>query len=145
MPQCLVEHWQGEGSEQIISQVELFALIAARYHYKDLLLNRRCICWIDNEAARFAAIKSASPSSTMRSMTRQLCEIEIHFPSFIWFERVPSFSNPADMPSRLKVREACQLMHLDEVEPLLISDSFAQSIINLKDEPYSSLTRGTQI
>ena len=145
VPQCLVEHWQGEGSEQIISQVELFALIAARYHYKDLLLNRRCICWIDNEAARFAAIKSASPSSTMRSMTRQLCEIEIHFPSFIWFERVPSFSNPADMPSRLKVREACQLMHLDEVEPLLISDSFAQSIINLKDEPYSSLTRGTQI
>lgn len=87
VPQCLVEHWQGEGSEQIISQVELFALIAARYHYKDLLLNRRCICWIDNEAARFAAIKSASPSSTMRSMTRQLREIEIHFPSFIWFER----------------------------------------------------------
>ena len=144
VPRCLVDHWRDDGSEQIISQVELFALLAARFSYKDLLLHRRCICWIDNEAVRFAAIKSSSASPTMRSMARQLCELEIGYPSFVWFERVPSFSNPADMPSRLKVREACQLMNLDEVDPLLISEIFAQSLINLRDDPYSSLTRGTQ-
>ena len=144
VPISLVDHWRADGQEQIISQVELFALVAARHSYKDRLLNRRCICWIDNEAARFAAIKSASSSMTMKSLARLLCEIEIDFPSFIWIERVPSFSNPADMPSRLKVKEACHLMHLDEVEPLLVSDAFAQSVINMKDDPYSSFSRGTQ-
>lgn len=144
VPKCLVDHWTENGVEQIISQIELFALLATRLSYRDLLLNRRCVCWIDNEAARFAAIKSSSSSLTMRSMARCLCELEIKFPSFIWIERVPSFSNPADMPSRLKVREASHLMNLDEIEPLLISDAFAQSLIKLRDDPYSSLTRGTQ-
>ena len=144
VPKCLVDHWTKDGTEQIISQIELFALLATRFACKDLLLNRRCICWIDNEAARFAAIKSSSSSSTMRSMARCLCELEISFPSFIWIERVPSSSNPADMPSRLKVREASHLMQLHEVDPLVVSEAFAQSIINLRDDPYSSSTRGSQ-
>ena len=102
----MFEHWTENGVGQIISQVELFALLATRFSYRGLLLNRRCICWIDNEAARFAAVKSSSSSLTMRSMARCLCELEIGFPSFIWIERVPSCSNPTDMPSRLKVRKA---------------------------------------
>ena len=142
VPDKLVEHWRQGGIDQVISQAELFALLAVRYGYRDLMRHRRCLCWIDNEAARFTAIKSSSPSASMRAMARFICEVEISHPAFLWYERVPSFSNPADLPSRQKVRQACQLMQLDEVEPLHVSEHLVASIISYANTPYSSFTRG---
>ena len=58
------------------------------------------IAWIDNEAARFVASKGTAASPSLAAMTRVLQVLEGTKPSLIWIERVASFSNPADDPSR---------------------------------------------
>ena len=58
VPDVLVEHWTKHAGDQIISQIELWALLAARWHYRLRFVGRRIISWIDNEAARICAIKA---------------------------------------------------------------------------------------
>ena len=96
IPTKLVTLWRAYGIDQIISQIELFVLVAVRYAYRCHLKERKVVAWIDNEAARYAAIKANSPLRSMQAMTRFMHEIEAFWPSLLWFERVSSFSNPAD-------------------------------------------------
>ena len=58
VPDVLIELWTKVAGEQIISQVELWALVAVRWCLRKQLHGRRVIEWIDNEAARVCAIKS---------------------------------------------------------------------------------------
>ena len=38
----------------------------------------------------------------------------LDFPTFSWIERVPSFSNPADDPSRQKREAVCRLLGIEQ-------------------------------
>ena len=106
VPTVLTDHWRQHAGEQIISQIEFWALVTVRWVFRAKLENRRVISWIDNEAARACAIKASSPSRTMRSLTRLLADMEVLWPVYSWIERVPSFSNPGDLPSRDRLAEA---------------------------------------
>lgn len=110
LPQGLADKWLAEVGEQIICQIELYAMVAIRWHFKHMLTNRRVIWWVDNEAARFSAIKCVSPRPTMCALVREFYAFEVDHPSFGWIERVPSFSNVADSPSRFAAHEACALL-----------------------------------
>ena len=88
VPEELVQHWKDTSGEQIISQIELWALVAVRWFFREKLVNRRVIAWIDNEAARASAIKATSPSETMRALTRLLADLETVWPLYSWTERV---------------------------------------------------------
>eukprot|EP00435_Cladocopium_sp_Y103_P017781 s1072_g4.t1 len=57
IPSELTSFWLEEVGEQLISQIEFFVHLAFRFHCQEALLNRLGIAWIDNEAARFVAIK----------------------------------------------------------------------------------------
>ena len=78
---------------------------------------RRCIYWIDNNAARSAVIKGHSTSPAMLDLTFRLSEVEALTPCASWIERVPSFSNIADYPSRQAGHEILKLAGAHSVEP----------------------------
>lgn len=105
-PKDLISHWLQSVVDQIISQIELWALLVMSWQFRHDLCGRRVIAWIDNEAARACAIKANSASSTMKVMSRILADIEVQFPNMSWYERVCSFANPSDLPSRGKFHEA---------------------------------------
>ena len=56
----VVKKWQSGGIEQVISQAELATAVAVRINFKKVLKGRKAIFFIDNEAARYALIKSVS-------------------------------------------------------------------------------------
>ena len=68
--------------------------------------------FIDNEAARFSLIKGRSPSDPMFRMAHACSCMDAVMPSYSWYERVASFCNPADLPSRDKAEEACLMWNL---------------------------------
>ena len=65
IPAALVAKWLEEVGEQLISQIEFFVYLAVRFDCCEALLNRLGIAWIDNEAARFVAIKGSSDSFSL--------------------------------------------------------------------------------
>ena len=110
VPSALLKQWEQLVGDQLICQIELYAMVALRWMLKDTLVNRRTIWWVDNEAARFSVIKGQSPSPVMRWLVREFYNFEVEAPTFSWVERVPSYSNIADGPSRAKPEEAMQLL-----------------------------------
>ena len=109
VPDSMVHLWTEELGSQIICQIELYAYLAARCEYRRLFHNRGVIAWVDNEAARFAASKGAAQSPSLTAMARVIQQIEISHPAIVWIERVCSYSNPADKPSRKQCQAAAQL------------------------------------
>ena len=73
-------------------------------------MNRPCIFFIDNEAARIASLKGASPSISLFRMTDAINVLEAAKPCGIWYEPVLSFSNISDLPSRGRAEEAALLV-----------------------------------
>ena len=136
VPESLVKLWTKVAGEQIISQVEMWALVTVRWCLRKLLHGRRVIEWIDNEAARVSAIKSNSPSVSMKVLARILADLEINWPSFSWTERVCSFSNPADLPSREKLEVALSQYNLDNGGVLDASGHLEQLVLELHRSPY---------
>ena len=113
----LIELWTKQ-TKHIICQIELYTMVLIRWLLKDFMRDRRCIFFVDNEAARFAAIKGSSDSATMKSLVRAFLAYDLTHPVFAWIERVASASNPADPPSRGKPLEACRMLGVDSWEPL---------------------------
>ena len=100
VPETLRRHWLKEVGDHLICQLELYVMVELRWSLKNLFLNRRTIWWVDNEAARFSLIKGQSGSESMNRLVRQYFYPDSDCPTYSWIERVPSFSNPADAPSR---------------------------------------------
>ena len=93
-------------------------MVLIRWLLEDSMRDRRCVFFVDNEAARLAAIKGSSESASMKSLVRAFLAHELTHPIFAWIERVASASNPADPPSRGKPFEACKMLGIDSWEPL---------------------------
>ena len=97
----LRDRWLQDFGEQLICQIELFAMVALRWQLGELLKGRRSIWWVHNEAARYCLIQGVSGSKSMQKLCRSFYDLEALHPTFSWVERVPSYSNPADAPSCL--------------------------------------------
>ena len=101
VPNHLRDFWLRTVGEQIIAQTEMYAVVCAFWDLQERMLDRRVLLFIDNESCRFALIKRASRSSAVLDMLKVIGELEAGAKAFVWFERVASFTNPADWPSRL--------------------------------------------
>ena len=130
VPQQLIGHWKKRAGDQVICQVELFVVLWIRMRFKDLLRERRSIWWIDNAAARHCLIKGVSPRLTMQCLVREFYVMDVEYPTFSWFERVPSSSNIADPPSRGNPGEACELLGIDNWEEIAVPADLMQRVIN---------------
>ena len=123
---ALVQSWLSSVGEQLICEIELYALVAIRHSLGLTFEGRRCIYWIDNNAARSAVIKGHSTSPAMLDLTFRLSEVEALTPCASWIERVPSFSNIADYPSRQAGHEILKLAGASSVEPFPQDREFIQ-------------------
>ena len=113
----LVKTWLSSVGEQLICEIELYALVAIRHVLSSTFEGRKCIYWIDNNAARSVVIKGHSSSKAMSDLAFRLSEVETLSPCSCWIERVPSFSNIADYPSRQAGNEILRLAQAHCVEP----------------------------
>ena len=84
----------------MVGQSEIFPCIAAREVWRKKLQGRLVMCYVDNEAAKYALIKGTSPTYVSAWLVQQFWEKEVELEAFSWFERVPSAANCADKPSR---------------------------------------------
>ena len=114
VPQELIQLWCRQSGEQIICQIELFAMVVIRWQFQWLLANRRVIWFVDNEAARFSTIKGLSATATMQALVREFFRLETVCATFPWIERVPSYSNPSDGASRGSPEEMMHLLGISE-------------------------------
>ena len=107
---------------QLVGQAELLPIVLAQELWAQWLRGRRALLFVDNDAARHAIIRGASPSGPSAVLVEHFGDAEAELDSFSWIERVPSPSNPADGPSRLRfgdlalrgarVREAAEVLSL---------------------------------
>ena len=91
---------------------------------------------IDNDKAARVSCEANSASPTMKAMCRFMCEIEARFPAFIWYERVCSFSNCADKPSRGEVDVSARELSVQGLSPLVCENFVHEPIISMRDRPY---------
>ena len=115
VPPALIQKWKSVVGEHLICQIELYVMVLLRWQFRDWLCNRRSIWWVDNDAARYCVIKGLSPSETMKNLVREFYAVDTTSPTFSWIERVPSFSNAADGPSRGQCQEVLDLLGLPSV------------------------------
>ena len=111
VPQRLVDGWQAQAGDQIISQIEAYAALLVRWHFRARWKGRKALFFIDNDAARYALIKSSSGSSSLLLVTDCFHSFDAEFPLIAWIERVASASNIADLPSRDQQEEAAALIN----------------------------------
>jgi len=138
------KHWLEFAGEQIISQIELVALVAIRWFFRWKLENRRLISWVDNEASRISAIKASSPSRSMRALTRVLADMEVLWVVYSWVERVCSFSNPGDLLSRNRLAEAKHRFQVTDGGVIDVSDDLTHVVLTVFKQPFGTalLKRG---
>ena len=101
MPQELVDRWKATGIEQVIGQAEILPALLARELWHDRLARRRCLHFVDNEAAREGLVRGRSRSAASAVLLDLFWETEARVGGTSWFSRVPSASNISDPPSRL--------------------------------------------
>ena len=146
VPKILIDHWLKHAGSQIISQIELWALVALRWQKRELLRDCKIIEWIDNESARICSLKATSPSPTMQALARMLAYIDLEWPTNSWTERVCSYSNPADLPSRGRTAEACSRFNLVDGGTIDSLDELSAQLIQMHNNPYQAAlsTQGTK-
>ncbi|CAE7662662.1 unnamed protein product [Symbiodinium sp. CCMP2592] len=130
VPAKLLERWKLDVGSQLICEIELYALVTLRRMLQNSLCNRRVIFWLDNEAARTSAIKGLSQSESMYRLAHYLAVIEAEAPCIAWYERVPSFSNIADPPSRGEGHSILSLVGAKVVEAFIHDESSNQRFLH---------------
>lgn len=142
-PGRLVARWTKLAGDQVITQAEACAALLARRNFVEVLSQRRVVFYIDNEAARFSLIKSASPSLTLMRLTQLFHQCGDIDCALCWIERVPSAANIADLPSRNCAKQAADILG-GEVVPLSVCiDELADEVVVLDDLPSSVFQVGT--
>ena len=122
VPKVLTDAWK-KVNQQIITQVELFPTLLLKHHFGQRFSNRRVLWFIDNDGSRDSLISGASDSVVSMKLVCTFCRHQRVYPSYNWFARVASYSNPADLPSRSKIKEAAKLYGADIFEALPLPDS----------------------
>ena len=104
----LLDHWREHAGKQVICQVEAYAVAMVLYGLRGALRARSIVAHIDNDPCRFGFIKRASPSSCLMALIALVSLLEGACETALWYKRVPSKSNPADLPSRFQVEEVAR-------------------------------------
>ena len=84
----------------IIFEAELIAYVAAIVLWRDRVLNRSLVAFIDNNSVRDVCISGKARNQTGRKLVSLLLAVEDMAGLNVWISRVPSPSNPSDILSR---------------------------------------------
>ena len=130
VPQGLIALWTGMVGEQLIGQIELWPVVFIRMRLNHLVLGRKILWFIDNESAKEALVRAFSNSPCSAALVQEFYSFENKSATSSWFSRVPSFSNPADMPSRRQVKECADLFHSEIVTIAVLTASELDNIVS---------------
>jgi len=108
LPEEIVNAWQAEGSKQVIAQGELLPILMARRLWSGLLRGSSFLTFVDHDAASASLIRGYSANRFSADIVDKVARLDIAEGSLVWYERVPSKSNPADAPSRGEAPEAIE-------------------------------------
>ena len=125
----LVKAWKISVGEFSICQIELYVVVLVRWQFPKRLHNRRLLCWVDNDAARFCLIKGLSPSVAMRELVREFYSVDAFAPTYSWIKRVPSKANPSDAPSRRCSDEILALLGIESETPFRQPESLVDLLL----------------
>ena len=100
--ELLVQEWRTSGKEQLVTEAELLPQLVARVAWGDRLLHRKVINFVDSNPALYACIKGNSPALHCNNIVKAISIADVGAGIWPWYTRVPSLSNCADAPSRLK-------------------------------------------
>ena len=108
VPEAIRKHWTAVVGKQIICEIELFAFLCAKWCYGRRMNARKGFVFIDNNSALATLVKRSSQSEAMFRLVALISSMDAVFPFGAWYERVPSKSNPSDLPSRGEAGLLCQ-------------------------------------
>ena len=134
IPQQIINKWTSSGSKQVIAQAELLTVVAMRYNLRHMLHRRKVIFFIDNEAARFALIKSVSGRSSMQALASAFHRCDLSYECFHWIERVASQSNPADLPTRNDTDVLLRMTGGKYAGKITIDESLLSDVLETSEE-----------
>eukprot|EP00435_Cladocopium_sp_Y103_P051887 s469_g16.t1 len=96
-------------SKNPIHELEILPVFIAADLWGDMYPHAQVVYYIDNESSRMAHIKGTGETLRASMIIEQFVKIEFDAQHRVWFGRVPSYSNPADSPSRLDFTQALRL------------------------------------
>ena len=106
VPDSLVDSWRRLGGyDRVVAQAEILPTIVARLLWRRQLSGdpgRRIVNFIDNDSARYGLLKGYSPTWSSAFLLGEFWRQEGKLQLCSRFERVPTKSNCADGPSRLR-------------------------------------------
>jgi hypothetical protein len=98
----LVSEWAINGKRQVVTEAELLPILISRRIWAKWITNRKINHFVDSNPALFSSLRGTSDVDSCQKIIQACCYEENKLGSWIWFSRVPSLSNCADMPSRLQ-------------------------------------------
>ena len=139
VPEFVLTAWKDLVGEQLICQIEIYAVLCMHWKVRHLLHKRRLLLFIDNEPCRFVLIKGRSPSDPLFRMSHACACIEASMPCYVWYERIASHSNPADLPSRSRSGEACAKRSLEFVGDIALPSELLAALVD--GVPFPKITK----
>ena len=96
-PKCidLILEAQGEMRSTAIYELECVAVAVALEMFKSFLMHRCVLLFTDNQGVLGTMVRCWSDNRCGNGLARIVCLSEESMFAHIWFERVPSMSNPA--------------------------------------------------
>ena len=94
--------------KSIIFEAEMLAMLVAVRKWKSFFSHSPLLVFIDNNASRDVAISGKARGDVASRILECLLKLEDELAVWPWYSRVPSESNPADLPSR----ESCSQVRL---------------------------------
>ena len=96
----VIAEFLGEDGITCIFELEALAVLTALLTWEKFITGRHLVVFTDNEGVHGAFVKCYSTNQPAHTIIRTVCEIEDRLGTLIWYERVPSPSNPSDPLSR---------------------------------------------
>ena len=92
--------WNLSGSKHPIYEFELLAIVVALKAFRPYATGKSIVVFTDNEGALGSLIRCKSDNAYGMAIIELICKLEENMQSFVWYERVNTASNIADIPSR---------------------------------------------
>lgn len=119
IPSHILDLWKKDGQEQLIAQVELMPIVVVKRQLRHLIGSTRVIYFVDNEGVKEALVSGVTKSPASKTMLHECMIQDSTLNNLSWYTRIPSPSNIADAPSRMRLDEIAELFQFELVEPVL--------------------------
>ena len=102
-----------EGAKVVIQELEGFAALLALREWLPSYPNRRFVLFTDSESIKGSLLKCASENAVCHRTVSWILDCQENASSSVWYERVPSESNPSDRLSREEVLSLGSAVRVD--------------------------------